>query len=192
MKVIAFNGSPRENGNTNILLNTVLKEISKEGIKTELIELGKKPLNGCIGCGKCKENKNNKCVITADKLNSYVEKMIEADCIILGSPVYFSDLTSNMKSLIDRSGYVSRANGDFLKRKVGAAVVTARRAGAIHTFDSLNHFFLINHMIVPGSSYWNIGMGLQPGDVSKDEEGITTMQNLGENIAWLLKKVNGK
>jgi len=117
--------------------------------------------------------------------------MIEADGIILGSPVYFSDLTSNMKSLIDRAGYVSRANGDLLKRKIGAGVVAVRRAGAIHTFDSINHFFLINHMIVPGSSYWNIGIGRDAGDVSKDEEGLNTMENLGKNIAWLLKKIHG-
>ena len=191
MKVIAFNGSPREKGNTNILLNTVLQEIAKEGIETELIQLGKKPLSGCIACGMCKENKNKKCVITNDKLNDYIEKMIEADGIILGSPVYFSDLTSNIKSLIDRAGYVTRANGDLLKRKLGAGVVAVRRAGAIHTFDSINHFFLINHMIVPGSSYWNIGIGHNPGDVSKDEEGIKTMENLGKNFAWLLKKIHG-
>jgi multimeric flavodoxin WrbA len=139
----------------------------------------------------CKENKNKKCVITNDKLNDYIEKMIEADGIILGSPVYFSDLTSNIKSLIDRAGYVTRANGDLLKRKVGAGVVAVRRAGAIHTFDSLNHFFLINHMIVPGSSYWNIGIGHNPGDVNKDEEGIKTMENLGKNFTWLLKKIHG-
>ncbi len=191
MKVIAFNGSPREKGNTNILLTTVLQEISKEGIETDLIQLGKKTLHGCIACGKCKENKNKKCVITDDKLNDYIEKMTEADGIILGSPVYFSDLTSNIKSLIDRAGYVSRANGDLLKRKIGAGVVAVRRAGAIHTFDSLNHFFLINHMIVPGSSYWNIGIGRDAGDVSKDEEGLKTMENLGNNIAWLLKKIHG-
>ncbi len=191
MKVIAFNGSPREKGNTNILLTTVIQEISKEGIETDLIQLGKKTLHGCIACSKCKENKNKKCVITDDKVNDYIEKMIEADGIILGSPVYFSDLTSNMKSLIDRAGYVSRANGDLLKRKIGAGVVAVRRAGAIHTFDSINHFFLINHMIVPGSSYWNIGIGRDAGDVSKDEEGLNTMENLGKNIAWLLKKIHG-
>ena len=190
MKVIAFNGSPRENGNTAILLKTVLSELSKDGIETELIQLGTKPLSGCIACYKCRENKDRKCVITTDSLNDYIVKMIEADGIILGSPVYFTDITSNIKSLMDRAGFVCRGNRDLLQRKLGAAVVAVRRAGGIHTFDSLNHFFLINQMIVPGSSYWNIGMGLMPGDVTKDEEGMKTMENLGKNMAWLLKKIH--
>jgi len=189
MKIVAFNGSPRENGNTNILLNTVMGEISKEGIDTEIVQMGKQSLHGCIACGKCKENKDNKCVISSDKLNEYLEKMIESDGIILGSPVYFSDVTSNIKSLMDRAGYVARANGDLLKHKLGAGVVAVRRAGAIHTFDTLNHFFLINHMIVPGSSYWNIGIGRDVGDVNNDSEGLQTMVNLGKNMAWLLKKI---
>jgi len=189
MKIIAFNGSPREKGNTDILLNTVMGEISKEGIETEIIQIGKHNLHGCIACGMCKENKDKKCVISHDKLNEYLAKMIDADGIILGSPVYFSDVTSNIKSLMDRAGYVGRANGDLFKYKLGAGVVAVRRAGAMHTFDTLNHFFLINHMIVPGSSYWNIGIGRDPGDVSNDAEGLQTMVNLGKNIVWLLKKI---
>lgn len=189
MKIIAFNGSPREKGNTNILLDTVMGEISREGIETEIVQLGKQSLHGCIACGKCKENKDKKCVISSDKLNEYIEKMIDADGVILGSPVYFSDVTSNIKSLMDRAGYVGRANGDLFKYKLGAGVVAVRRAGAMHTFDTLNHFFLINHMIVPGSSYWNIGIGRDAGDVNNDTEGLQTMVNLGKNMAWLLKKI---
>jgi len=191
MKVIAFNGSPREEGNTGILIKKVLDEIGKEGIKTEVINLGKKPLQGCIACYKCMENKNKKCAITGDKMNEYIEKMIEAEGIILGSPVYFADVTSNIKALIERCGFVARANDNLFKRKLGASVVAVRRSGAVHTFDSLNHFFLISSMIVVGSSYWNNGIGLKPGDVNADSEGMATMENLGKNMAWLLKKIKG-
>jgi multimeric flavodoxin WrbA len=112
-----------------------------------------------------------------------------ADAILLGSPTYFADVSSEMKALMDRCGMVSRANGDLFKRKLGAAVVAARRAGAIHVFDSINHFFLIGQMIVVGSNYWNIGMGREKEEVAKDEEGMQTMRVLGQNMAWLLKKM---
>ncbi len=115
--------------------------------------------------------------------------MAEADGIILGSPTYFSMMTSEMKALIDRAGFVARGNDDLFQRKVGAAVVAVRRAGGIPTFDAINHFFLISQMIVPGSSYWNVGIGLRPGDVEKDEEGLETMDDLGRNMAWLIKKL---
>ena len=115
--------------------------------------------------------------------------MLESDGIILASPTYFTDVSTEMKALIHRAGYVARANDYMFQRKVGAAVVAARRAGAIHTFDTLNHFFFISQMIVPGSSYWNIGMGLAPGDVKKDKEGLATMKTLGTNMAWLMKKL---
>lgn len=190
MKVIAFNGSPRKEGNTAILIKYVLTELEKEGIETEIIQIGGKSIHGCIACGKCSENKDKKCVIDKDIVNECIEKMLEADGIILASPTYFADLTPELKALIDRAGFVAKANNSMFKRKVGAAVVAVRRAGSIHVFDSINHFFTISQMIIPGSSYWNIGMGRAEGDVEKDEEGIQTIQTLGQNMAWLLKKLN--
>jgi len=188
MKVIAFNGSARKNGNTAILIREVFSELDAEGIATEMIQLAGKTIRGCTACGKCFENKNERCAIDNDCANKCIEKMVEADGIILASPTYFADVTAEIKALIDRAGYVSRANPDLLKRKIGAAVVAVRRAGAIHAFDTLNHFFLISQMIVPGSSYWNIGIGRAIGDVEQDEEGLETMRMLGRNIAWLLNK----
>ncbi len=189
MKVVAFNGSPRKDGNTSILLKEVLSELQKAGIETELVHL-KGPLRGCIACTKCFENKDQRCVFDADMINSCIEKMIKADGILLGSPTYFADLTPELKALIDRAGFVCGANGNLLKRKVGAAVVVARRAGAVHVFDSINHFFLISQMIVPGSIYWNLGIGLQEGDVANDQEGLMTMRVLGQNMAFVIKKIN--
>jgi multimeric flavodoxin WrbA len=191
MKVVAFNGSARKKGNTTILLNLVLDELKKEGIATELIQLSAGPLQGCIACYKCFKKKNGRCAVEKDGLNDYFQKMVQADGILLGSPTYFADLTAQVKALIERCGMVSRGGGDLLKRKVGAGVVVARRAGAIHAFSSLNHFFLIGQMIVPGSSYWNVAIGREPGEVSADEEGVLTMKTLGQNMAWLLKKING-
>lgn len=189
MKVVAFNGSPRRNGNTVILLNEIFKILEKEGIDTEMIQLGNKTVHGCTACGKCKEIQNGKCHIKNDHLNMCIEKMLEADGIIIGSPVYFADVTTEVKALIDVAGYVTRANGHLLKRKVGAGVIAVRRGGALHTFESLNNFFLINQMIVPGSSYWNFAFGRNPGDVLHDEEGMQTVKTLAENMAWLLKKL---
>lgn len=189
MKVIAFNGSARKKGNTTILLSLVLEELKNEGIQTELIQLADGPLQGCVACYKCFKNKNGRCAVEKDSLNDYFQKMLEADAILLGSPTYFADITANMKALIERCGMVNRGNGDLFKRKVGAGVVAARRAGAIHAFNSLNHFFLIGQMIVPGSSYWNVATGREPGEVEKDEEGVQTMKALGQNMAWLLKKI---
>jgi len=189
MKVGAFNGSPREDGNTGILLRYVLQEIEAEGIDTEIVQVGGRKIAGCTACMECIRNKDRRCSVTDDILNECLAKMIEADGILLGSPVYFSDLTPETKALIDRSGYVARANGGLFRRKVGAAVVAVRRQGALHTFDSINHLFLISEMIVPGSTYWNLGLGREKGEVEKDEEGINTMKNLGQNMAWLLKKV---
>ncbi len=189
MKVMAFNGSARKDGNTAILINYVLNEIQKEGIDTEHLQLAGQKIRGCKACYKCFENKDGRCVFKDDILNTCVEKMTEADGIILGSPTYFTDVSTEMKALIDRGGFVSKANGDILQRKLGAAVVAMRRAGSIHTFDTLNHFFLIAQMIVPGSSYWNLGIGRNKGEVEKDEEGLKTMEVLGRNMAWLLKKI---
>jgi len=188
MKVIAFNGSARKDGNTSILLNLVLDELKAEGIETEIYSLAGKPIQGCIACFKCFEKKNRRCNVEKDIINECIQKMDEADGILLGSPTYFADVSASMKALIERCGMVGRANTDMYKRKVGAGVVAVRRAGAIHVFNSLNYFFTINEMIIPGSSYWNIGIGRQPGEVSGDNEGVQTMKNLGRNMAWLMKK----
>lgn len=190
MKVVAFSGSARKGGNTAILINYVFEELKKEGIETELVQFAGKRIRGCTACKKCFETKNRQCVIKTDIVNECIEKMLESDGIILGSPIYFADITPEIKSLMDRAGYVSKANDDMLRRKVGAAVIAVRRAGAIHGFDSLNHFFFISQMIVPGSLYWNIGIGRDKGEVEKDQEGIQIMRTLGQNMAWLLKKLN--
>ena len=160
-----------------------------EGIQTELKQLAGNPLIGCMACNKCKENQDRKCAIPNDDFNDCFTRMIEADGILLGSPVYFTDVTASTKGLIERCGRVSRANGDLLKRKVGAAVVAVRRAGSVHTFDTINHLFLHAQMIIPCSTYWNTGIGRSPGQVETDAEGLKNMQNLGKNMAWILKKM---
>jgi multimeric flavodoxin WrbA len=190
MKVIAFNGSARRDGNTAILIRKVFSELEREGIETEMVQLTGQTIRGCAACGGCYKNKNRRCAVQGDIVNDCIEKMLAADGIILASPTYFTDVTSEMKALIDRAGYVAKTNDDMFRRKVGAAVVAVRRAGAMHTFDSLNHFFLISQMIIPGSNYWNIGIGRAKGEVEHDEEGMQTMQVLGQNMAWLLKKIN--
>jgi len=190
MKVVAFNGSARRGGNTAILLGHVLGELKKEGIETELVEMSGATIHGCLACRKCSTRQNRHCSQENDMGNAFIDKMAAADGILLGSPTYVTDVSPEIKALIDRACLVSRANGDMFRRKVGAAVVAVRRAGAIHAFDTLNHFFLITEMIVPGSSYWNIAIGREPGEVEQDEEGIRTMKVLGQNMAWLLKKVN--
>ena len=192
MKVIAFNGSARKDGNTAILIRKVFTELESEGIETELFQLAGKPIKGCIACGKCYKNKDKRCAVDNDVMNECIEKMVEADGMILGSPTYFADVSTEMKALIDRAGFVARANSDMFQRKPGAAVVAVRRAGAIHVFDSINHFFLISQMIVPGSFYWNVGYGRTPGEVEQDSEGLETMEILGRNMAWLLKKIGSK
>ena len=192
MKVVAFNGSPRRDGNTSILIKAVFDELKKEGIETELVSLGGKSVRGCMACFACAQNKNRRCVMEDDHVNDSIQKMIEADGIILGSPVYVADVSMEIKAFIDRACLVSKANGDMFKRKVGAAVVAVRRGGAVHAFDTLNHFFTISQMMVVGSSYWNFAVGRDIGQVREDEEGMRTMKVLGENMAWLLKKVNAK
>jgi multimeric flavodoxin WrbA len=168
----------------------VTDELEKAGIEVEYIWMGMDKIQGCISCYQCAKNRDKKCGVKTDKLNDYLEKMIEADGIILGSPTYFADTTARMKALIERAGLVSKMNGELLKHKVGASVVAVRRAGATHVFSSMNYFFLISSMFVVGSSYWNLGIGLNPGDVLNDEEGKQTFQNLGKNMAYLLKKLN--
>jgi multimeric flavodoxin WrbA len=190
IKVVALNGSARKGGNTAILLRCVLKELENEGIETELIELSGATIHGCLACRKCSQNKDRRCAQKGDMGNALIDKMTEADGILLGSPTYVADVTPEIKALMDRACLVSKANGGLFRRKVGAAVVAVRRAGAIHAFDALNHFFLISEMIIPGSNYWNIGYGREIGDVERDEEGMQTMKTQGQNMAWLLKKIH--
>ncbi|MDY0300628.1 MAG: flavodoxin family protein [Trichlorobacter sp.] len=189
MKVIGFNGSARKDGNTAQLINYAFEELNKAGIETELVQLAGRPLHGCTACYKCFANKDRRCAVVDDIANECIEKMDAADGIIIGSPTYFAAISPEAKALIDRSGMVARANGDMFKRKVGAAVVAVRRGGAIHVFDTINHFYTIGQMIIVGSSYWNIGIGRNSGDVADDDEGIKTMQDLGINMAWLLEKI---
>ncbi|WP_448873296.1 flavodoxin family protein [Desulfobulbus propionicus] len=190
MKVVAFNGSARKNGNTAMMVNYMFEELEKEGVETEMVQLSGEHPHGCIACYQCFKKKDGRCVVDLDCINSCVEKMVAADGIVLASPTYFADISTEMKALIDRCGMVSRANGDLYKRKVGAAIVTQRRGGGIHAFDSMNHFFTISQMIIVGSSYWNIGFGREKGEVANDAEAINVMRDLGKNMAWLLKKIH--
>ena len=189
ISVVAFNGSPRRDGNTVCLINHVFAALQKEDIATELVQVGGNLVHGCKACGQCFKTKDGRCIQDNDIVNDCIEKMRRADGIIMASPTYFADITPELKALIDRGGFVAMANDRFLRRKVGAAVVAVRRAGAIHVFDSINHLFLIQQMLIPGSCYWNMGFGREKGEVENDEEGIRTMAVLGENMAWLLKKV---
>ncbi len=190
MKVIGFNGSPRKDSNTAMLIRHVFEELEKEEIETELVQLAASgTLAGCRACYQCWVNADQKCVQKGDDLNLYVEKMLAADGIVLGSPTFYADVTAGMKALMERSAFVAKANGNMLRRKVGAGVVAVRRGGQLHTFETLNNFFLINEMIVPGSSYWNFAFGLEKGDVEKDDEGMQTMATLGRNMAWLMNKL---
>ncbi len=192
MKVVAFNGSARRGANTAILLRYVLRELENEGIETELVEMGGESIHGCLACRKCSARKDRRCSQAGDFGNVCIEKMDSADGILLGSPTYVTDVSPEIKALIDRACLVGRANGSMFRRKVGAAVVAVRRAGATHAFDTLNHFFLINEMVVPGSSYWNIAIGREPGEVEHDAEGIATMKTLGQNMAWLMKAIGNQ
>ena len=185
--VLAINGSPRHEGNTAAMLTTVLDICAGAGHKTELYQAGGRPVRGCTACAVCRTEKG-RCVID-DWMNDLYGKMVEADAIILGSPVYFTDLTTELKAVIDRTGFVARGDSFRFSRKIGAAVAAVRRAGGIHTLDSINHFFQINDMVVPGSSYWNMSLAQNPGDYLADKEGVRTMQRLGENIVWLLDKL---
>jgi multimeric flavodoxin WrbA len=189
MKAVLFNGSPRKNGNTYEMLRTVANVLNEEGIETEIVQIGGKIFHGCRACGTCFRSEDKRCIQIDDQLNDNFEKMLSANVIIMGSPTYYADLTPETKALIDRCGFLNIANGKPLKRKLGAAVVAVRRAGSIHVFDSINHFYLINEMIIPGSIYWNMSLARDLGEYQQDEEGVRTMQVLGENISWLLKKL---
>lgn len=187
MKAIAINGSPRRGGNTEILLKKVLAPLAAAGWDTELMQIGGKAVHGCLACMQCFEKKNGRCAVEKDGINEYLERMYAADAIILGSPTYFAAIAPELKALMDRAGYVALANGGLFRGKIGAAVVAVRRGGATHVFDTINHMFLMSSMIVPGSTYWNIGMGREKGQVLNDDEGLRNMEHLGNSIAWLGK-----
>lgn len=189
MKAVLFNCSPRKEGNTARMLKTVAREIEAEGIETEFIQVGGNVLRGCAACGGCGRNKDMKCVFGEDGINDYVAKMATADAIVIGSPTYFADMSAECKALIDRCGYVLRANGNPVRRKVGAAVAPARRAGSIQVIDGIQHFFTIDEMYVASSTYWNMSLAAAPGSFEEDAEGIKTMENLGRNIAYLVKRL---
>jgi len=189
MKVVAVNGSARKNGNTAMLVEAVFAPLRAAGIECEMIELRGKDIRGCTACGKCSEKKDGRCYGRKDDGNAVIEKMGSADGLILASPVYFADVSTEMKAIMDRAGYVARSKREMFARKPGAAVVAVRRAGAMHAFDTMNHFFGISEMVTVGSSYWNIGIGREKGEVEHDVEGMRTMTRLGENMAWLLAKL---
>ncbi len=187
MKVVAFNGSPRVQGNTAQSIRIVFDELEKAGIETELVQLGGQKVYGCLACGKCWESQDNRCIRKDDAMNTFIQKISEADGIIIGSPTYFSNVSTEVKALIDRCGFVNKANGgNLLRGKVGASVVAVRRAGSTFTYSAINFFFGIAEMIIATSSYWNMTLSLEPGDVQKDEEGIETFRTLGRNMAQLL------
>ena len=188
IKVIAFNGSPRKDGNTAAIIKLVFDELEKHDIETEFIQVGGELLRGCTSCYSCHKNKSKRCAITADYLNEWIEKIGTADGIILGSPVYFSDVTPEMKALIDRVGFVARANDRMFKQKAAAAIVAVRRNGAIHALDTMNHFFSAMQMFIVGGS--NNVIANKIGDVENDAEGLQNMKTLGENMALLLKMMN--
>ncbi len=188
MKVIAVNGSPKPNGNTYAALTLVGAELQKEGIEFEIIHIGNKLIRGCLACGSCAKNLNEKCIIN-DEVNDCLQKLKTADAIMLGSPVHYSGIAGTMKSFLDRLFYVAGVNGSLFRHKVGAAVVAVRRSGGVHTFDSLNHYINYAEMITPGSNYWNVIHGREPGEVLQDQEGNQIMRVLGKNMAWLLKVI---
>lgn len=189
MKVVAFNGSPRKNGNTMYLIKKVLEPVEESGINTEIIQVGGRNIHGCRACFRCFDNKDNICSVKDDIFNECFAKMVEADAIIIGSPTYFANVTAEIKALIDRAGLVAIANSGLLENKIGAAVTAERRAGGLAVIEAIYRMFLVTKMIIPCSTYWNFGIGLEEGEVASDTEGINNMIDLGKRIAWLLQKI---
>lgn len=192
MKVIAINGSPKAEGNTYHAIKLVADEMAKDGIETEIIHVGNKVFRGCMACNGCVKNRDEKCVFE-DGINEIIQKIKNADGIILGSPVHYSAIGGTMKSFLDRTFYVAGVNGGLFRHKVGASVVAVRRSGGLPTFNQLNNFLNYSEMLMPTSNYWNVIHGRAPGEVLQDEEGVQIMRVLGKNMAWLLKLAeNGK
>lgn len=193
MKVIGINGSSRKDGNTAILIRTVFEELHKNGIETELIQLPEVNMNPCKLCEgetclACLEK--GSCVFKKDDFHVIFDKIKESDGLVLGSPVYGADISAKMKNFIDRLGIASLGDAKVLQHKPGAAVSAVRRAGGMTAVDTLNHFMLFREMLVVGSTYWNMVYGKDVGDVLNDDEGMANMRNIGENMAWLLKRLH--
>lgn len=186
MKVVGINGSSRADGNTFILINKVFEELKKEGIGTEMIQLFDKNISPCTGCGSCS---CESCIVNTDDFKGIFDKMVEADGIILGSPVYSADVSARMKALLERAGYIVAMNPNLLRHKVGASVAAVRRGGGMAAVDAMNHFFLNKEIFVVGSTYWNMVYGKDIGEVLNDAEGMQNMKNLGQNMSYLLKKL---
>lgn len=190
MRVLGISGSPRQGGNTELLVQTALQELQSEGFETEFVSLAGRQILPCTACGDCSKVDRPMCTLGDAGFEGMIERFLEADGILIGSPVYFGSATPETMALLDRVGLVSLRNGRFLRRKVGAAIAVARRAGQNFTFAQLNYFFLINEMIIPGSTYWNIAFGREKGEAAKDEEGMQTVKNLAQNMAFLLRKLH--
>ena len=187
MKVVAFNGSPKANGNTNQALEMVGEALKKEGIDFEIIHVGNKIIAGCVGCGMCFKNKDEKCILPGEHVNEWIQKMKEADGILFGSPVYFASMNATLKAFMDRAFYVGTSNNGLFRHKVGAAVIAVRRTGGIPAYNEINNYLTYSEMFIPGSNYWNVIHGRMPGQVHEDLEGTQIMEVLGKNMAWLLK-----
>ncbi len=188
MKVLGISGSPRRGGNTEIAVGTALDVLAAEGFATELLSLADRSVKPCTACGGCGQVDTPRCMQEDPAFDGIIEKFIEADGILVGSPVYFGSATPETMALLDRVGYVARSHG-FLRRKAGAAIAVARRAGQNFTFAQMNYFFLISEMIVPGSTYWNIAFGREEGEITSDTEGIETIRTMAGNMAWLLRRI---
>jgi len=187
MKVIGFNGSPNKNGNTAISMLRVFEELEKAGIETELIHVGMEKIQGCTACQSCVKTQNECCIKKGDLVNEWIQKMKEADGILLGSPVHYSGIAGTMKSFLDRAFYVASVNKGMFRHKVGASVAAVRRSGGIPTIDALNKFISYSEMIMPSSNYWAVAHGTTPGETTKDDEGNQIMEVLGQNMAWIMK-----
>jgi multimeric flavodoxin WrbA len=187
MKVLAICGSARPKGNTRLLLSTALTVLEVQGIQTEYLSLHDKDIRPCQACLKCAKDKN-RCAQEDDFMPVY-EAMAAADGLIVGSPVYFGSATPNLMALLDRAGYVARQGDNPFYRKVGSPIVVARRAGVNFTYAQLQFWFVIMGMFTPGATYWPIAYGLKPGEVAGDAEGLKTMTDLADNMAWLMKKL---
>ena len=192
MKVVAFNGSPKKEGNTYHAIKLVADELENQGIEVEIVHVGNKAIRGCMACGACYKSKDEQCIMKDDEVNSYIQLMKEADGVILGSPVHFSAVAGTMKSFLDRAFYVSSANGNILRHKVGASVVAVRRSGGVPAFNQLNNYLNYAEMMVPSSNYWNVIHGSKPGDALQDEEGVQIMRVLGKNMAYMMKLMDTK
>lgn len=191
MRVLGVSGSPRPGGNTDLLIKRALGILANEGFETDFLSLADRPIKPCMACGGCFRSEEVRCVQEDPAFAGIIERFQAAQGVLVGSPVYFGSATPQTMALLDRVGYVARKHPGLLRRKVGAAIVVARRAGQNFTFAQINYFFLIAEMIVPGSTYWNVAFGREKGEVAKDEEGLKTVDTLAANVAWLMKKLGG-